>query len=319
MLREGRVVTKQQIVDHLYGWEDASTSNAIEVFVYRLRKKLEPRACDIRTVRGMGYLIEKPHAQPERRCCAAQLLRLAARSRCSLLLVTDAFVSYWIALSFSQRAYDRALRRDRARGLAASATAQTAALELELPEAARKLLFTDPGRPDLLRGRRPPTDARVAGDGDRAAAASGAEPRRAGDVSTTATLDGAPVRIVELAVPAAADAPGRPRFVQGRRDEEQAQRARARDPAERGRAAGAPDPDRRRRGVGRRGARAVAAASACSAPSLSRSHRDCSPIVVARRAGRGAPAAAIDQRVAGAAGRARSRCRAASSPMRRTS
>src|SRR4051812_363182 len=36
MLREGRVVTKQQIVDHLYGWEDTSSSNAVEVFVYRL-------------------------------------------------------------------------------------------------------------------------------------------------------------------------------------------------------------------------------------------------------------------------------------------
>lgn len=59
LLKEGKVVTKQQIVDHLYGWEDASNSNAIEVFVYRLRKKLEPSGTDIRTVRGMGYLIEK--------------------------------------------------------------------------------------------------------------------------------------------------------------------------------------------------------------------------------------------------------------------
>ncbi len=62
LLRVGRVVTKQQIVDHLYGWEDTSSSNAVEVFVYRLRKKLESSGVDIRTVRGMGYLIEKPHA-----------------------------------------------------------------------------------------------------------------------------------------------------------------------------------------------------------------------------------------------------------------
>jgi two-component system, OmpR family, response regulator len=59
LLEEGKVVTKQQIVDHLYGWDDASTSNAVEVFVYRLRKKLEVSGVDIRTVRGMGYLIEK--------------------------------------------------------------------------------------------------------------------------------------------------------------------------------------------------------------------------------------------------------------------
>ena len=65
LLREGKVVTKQQIVDHLYGWEEVSTSNAVEVFVYRLRKKLDScgAGISINTVRGMGYLIEKPHAQ----------------------------------------------------------------------------------------------------------------------------------------------------------------------------------------------------------------------------------------------------------------
>ena len=62
LLREGRVVTRQQIVDQLYGWEDVSTSNAVEVFIYRLRKKLESCGADIRTVRGMGYLIDKAHA-----------------------------------------------------------------------------------------------------------------------------------------------------------------------------------------------------------------------------------------------------------------
>jgi two-component system OmpR family response regulator len=59
LLREGRVVTKQQIADHLYGWEETSSSNAVDVFVYRLRRKLEPSGVDVRTVRGMGYLIEK--------------------------------------------------------------------------------------------------------------------------------------------------------------------------------------------------------------------------------------------------------------------
>jgi len=60
LLREGKVVTKQQIVDHLYGWEDVSSSNAVEVFIHRLRKKLEGSGVTIATVRGMGYLIEKP-------------------------------------------------------------------------------------------------------------------------------------------------------------------------------------------------------------------------------------------------------------------
>jgi two-component system OmpR family response regulator len=59
LLREGKVVTKQKITDHLYGWDEASSSNTIEVFVYRLRKKLEASGLDIRTVRGMGYMVEK--------------------------------------------------------------------------------------------------------------------------------------------------------------------------------------------------------------------------------------------------------------------
>ena len=58
LLRVGRVVTKQQLVDHLYGWDDSLSSNAIEVLMHRLRKKLEASGMDIRTVRGMGYLID---------------------------------------------------------------------------------------------------------------------------------------------------------------------------------------------------------------------------------------------------------------------
>ena len=34
-------------------------AKAIEVYVYRIRKKLEPLGCEIRTVRGMGYLMER--------------------------------------------------------------------------------------------------------------------------------------------------------------------------------------------------------------------------------------------------------------------
>jgi two-component system OmpR family response regulator len=62
LMREGRVVTKQQIADHLYGWGDEVSSNAIEVFVHRVRKKLEPMGANIRTLRGMGYLMDKPDA-----------------------------------------------------------------------------------------------------------------------------------------------------------------------------------------------------------------------------------------------------------------
>ena len=59
LMREGRVVSKEHMVNHLYGWGDEVGANAIEVYVYRIRKKLEPLGCEIRTVRGMGYLMER--------------------------------------------------------------------------------------------------------------------------------------------------------------------------------------------------------------------------------------------------------------------
>ncbi len=59
LMREGRVVSKEHMVNHLYGWGDEVGANAIEVYVYRIRKKLEPLGCQIRTVRGMGYLMER--------------------------------------------------------------------------------------------------------------------------------------------------------------------------------------------------------------------------------------------------------------------
>jgi two-component system, OmpR family, response regulator len=62
LMRAGRVVAKQAIADQLYGWDEGANPNAVEVFVYRLRRKLEPSGVDIRTIRGMGYLIEKPDA-----------------------------------------------------------------------------------------------------------------------------------------------------------------------------------------------------------------------------------------------------------------
>jgi two-component system, OmpR family, response regulator len=57
--RQGRVVSKEQMIDHMFGFGDDVGSNAIEVYVHRVRKKLEPFGVDIRTVRGMGYLLDK--------------------------------------------------------------------------------------------------------------------------------------------------------------------------------------------------------------------------------------------------------------------
>ena len=59
MLRTGRVVNKEQLAEQLYGWDEEVGANAIEVYVHRLRRKLEPAGVKIRTIRGLGYLLEK--------------------------------------------------------------------------------------------------------------------------------------------------------------------------------------------------------------------------------------------------------------------
>jgi two-component system OmpR family response regulator len=57
--RIGRRVSKEQLVDHLCEWGEEVSNNAIEVYVHRLRKKIEPSGVRILTVRGLGYCLEK--------------------------------------------------------------------------------------------------------------------------------------------------------------------------------------------------------------------------------------------------------------------
>ena len=58
MARPGRVLSKDQIAQHLAEYDTQLTANAIEVYVSRLRAKLETAGVRIRTVRGFGYLWE---------------------------------------------------------------------------------------------------------------------------------------------------------------------------------------------------------------------------------------------------------------------
>lgn len=59
LARAGRLVSKDQLVSHLCEWGEEVSANAIEVYVHRLRKKLEPGGVRIVTVRGLGYSLEK--------------------------------------------------------------------------------------------------------------------------------------------------------------------------------------------------------------------------------------------------------------------
>jgi two-component system OmpR family response regulator len=58
----GRLLSKEQLMSHLCEWGEEVSPNAIEVYVHRLRKKLEPAGVRIVTVRGLGYSLEKPAA-----------------------------------------------------------------------------------------------------------------------------------------------------------------------------------------------------------------------------------------------------------------
>ena len=58
--RAGRLVSKDQLMSHVCEWGEEVSPNAIEVYVHRLRKKLEPGGVRIVTVRGLGYSLEKP-------------------------------------------------------------------------------------------------------------------------------------------------------------------------------------------------------------------------------------------------------------------
>jgi two-component system, OmpR family, response regulator len=57
--RAGRLVSKDQLVERLCEWGDEVSINAIEVYVHRLRKKIEMGPIEIATVRGLGYCLQK--------------------------------------------------------------------------------------------------------------------------------------------------------------------------------------------------------------------------------------------------------------------
>lgn len=58
-MRAGKVVAKQAIIESLAGFDEDLSTNAIEQYVSRLRKRLAPYGLTVRTARGIGYYLEK--------------------------------------------------------------------------------------------------------------------------------------------------------------------------------------------------------------------------------------------------------------------
>ncbi|MCE0494922.1 response regulator [Vibrio salinus] len=53
----GRVLSKEQLIQSLHGWDEGGSDNAIEVHIHNLRRKLDSSV--IKNIRGVGYIIEK--------------------------------------------------------------------------------------------------------------------------------------------------------------------------------------------------------------------------------------------------------------------
>ncbi|MFM2479161.1 response regulator [Celerinatantimonas sp. MCCC 1A17872] len=60
MTQPGRVLSKEQLHQAMYGWDEGGSDNSLEVHIHNLRKKLP--ASFIRTIRGVGYVFAKDSA-----------------------------------------------------------------------------------------------------------------------------------------------------------------------------------------------------------------------------------------------------------------
>lgn len=59
MRRAGQVISKQQIIEHLYGSGSDVEDGAAELYISRLRKKLDRSGVEIKTLRGLGYCLRE--------------------------------------------------------------------------------------------------------------------------------------------------------------------------------------------------------------------------------------------------------------------
>ena len=113
-----------------------------------------------------------------------------------LLLTADTFISYWVALSFSERAHDRALV-EVAREVALHLRGANGGLALDMPPEARRVLLVDPV--DRIHFEVTSTEGRRI-DGEPIARSNGGAAKSRAEILYDGVVADAPVRIVELRV-----------------------------------------------------------------------------------------------------------------------
>lgn len=146
----GRTVSKRALSDKLSSFDESLGDNALEAFISRLRKKLAGSGAGIRTLRGIGYLLEAEvvsrtqPAAPGPSKAAPSLTRRVLRNVLVPLALTwmvGAVIALVIANYFSEQAFDRAMLDD-AYALSANVQAGERGIELLLtPREVATVLF----------------------------------------------------------------------------------------------------------------------------------------------------------------------------------
>ena len=112
MRRKDRVVSKKLVEDHIFGLSGEVASNAVEVYVHRLRKQLSERGAkvQIHTIRGVGYLISEEKAGViSFKSIFSRIIFLHVIA----MVITAIFmplVLYWFVRSAANDLHDQAMR-----------------------------------------------------------------------------------------------------------------------------------------------------------------------------------------------------------------
>jgi two-component system OmpR family response regulator/two-component system response regulator TctD len=59
LLNVSQVISKEKIALHLFGFDDEASVKSIELYISRLRKKIASGDVEVRTIRGLGYMIDE--------------------------------------------------------------------------------------------------------------------------------------------------------------------------------------------------------------------------------------------------------------------